>query len=218
MIGKAVLLECLEDDRVGKVLCIGRSSIGITHPKFNEILHKDFDTLSELSDRVKDYNTCFYAIGIPSTGISEEQYKKVTYDITLGAAEMLLKNNCDMNFCFVSAAGADSTEKGRYMWARIKGKTENALQTYPFHSVYCFRPGYVQPMKGVRSQVPQYRFLYYLTRPMYFLLKYIPSYVCSSVEFGKAMINAVYFGSDKVIHESKDIVKLGRMKMSGENP
>jgi len=156
MIGIAVLLECLEDERVEKVLCISRHPLDIEHPKLEVLVRQDFESLDRLSDQVKGYNACFYAIGIPSTGLSEEQHKHVTHDLIPKAAEMLFRNNPDMNFCFVSATGADSSVKGRSMWARVKGRTENALQTYSFKSVYCFRPAFVLPKKGVKSQVKLY--------------------------------------------------------------
>lgn len=210
MIGKAVLLECLEDERVEKVLCIVRNDPGVRHPKLEVIVHDDFETLGELSDRVKGYHACFYAVGIPSTGLSEEKYEYVTHDLTLKAAEMLLRNNSDLSFCFVSGAGTDSSEKGRSMWARIKGKTENAIQNLPFKSVYCFRPAFILPKKGVRSKVRMYRIMYALAWPLYPLLRLFPSITCTSVQLGRAMINAVDFGSDKVILESRDIVRLGR--------
>jgi NAD(P)-dependent dehydrogenase (short-subunit alcohol dehydrogenase family) len=217
MIGRAVLLECLEDERIEKVLCIARSPIGMEHPKLESIIHRDFDTVGELADRVKGYNACFYAVGIPSTGLSEEQYQHVTCDLTLKAAEMLLQHNREMHFCFVSAAGADSSEQGRSMWARVKGRTENKLQTYPFASVYCIRPAFVQPMKGVRSKVKLYRIFYSVARPFFFFFRLFPSVTSTSVEVGRAMINAVCFGSEMVIHESRDIVRLGRMNGSGKS-
>lgn len=211
MIGKAVLLECLEDERIKKVTCIVRKSLDVIHPKLRVLICKDFSNLEELSSKIQGYNACYYAIGIPSSGLSEDNYKRITYDYTIAAAEMLLVNNPNLIFCYVSAKGADSTEKSNSMWARVRGKTENTLMSYPFKKFYSFRIGYVLPVKGVKSNVQNYRILYSLSRPFYGLIKYFPSFASTSVEVAQAMINVNFYDYSSSILESRDIVKLSKL-------
>jgi uncharacterized protein YbjT (DUF2867 family) len=205
MIGQGVLLECLEDPRVESVLAIGRKSTGKSHPKLKEVLHQDFEDYSAIEDQLQGYNACFYCLGVSAAGMSEEQYHRITYDFSVKAAAVLSRLNPDMTFSFISGAGTDATEKGSTMWARVKGKAENAVQKFPFKATYMFRPGYIQPMKGVTSATRSYRIMYAIFKPFYFLLKGIPKYVTSSVKLGQAMINAADFGYEKTVLESTDI-------------
>lgn len=211
MVGKAVLLECLEDERIKQVICIGRKPIDIKHPKLKLLICNEFDKIDELSNKITGYDVCYYSIGIPSSGLNEGDYSRITYDFTISAAEMLLVNNPNLIFCYVSAQGADSTEKCNTMWARVRGKTENKLMSYPFKKFYSFRIGYVLPMKGVKSNVKTYRIFYALSRPFYGLIKYFPSLASTSVEVAKAMINVNYFDYNSSILESRDIVKLSKL-------
>jgi hypothetical protein len=211
MVGRAVLLECLEDERIKEVTCIVRNTLDIKHPKLRLLICNDFNKLGELSNKIKGYDVCFYTIGIPSTGLSENDYSRITYDYTIAAAEMLLVNKSNLIFCYVSAQGADSSEKSNRMWARVRGKTENTLMSFPFKQTYCFRPGFIQPMKGVKSQVKNIRIFYALSSPFYGLIKHFPSFSCTSVELAKAMINVACFGYSSSILESRDIVKVSKL-------
>lgn len=211
MVGKAILLECLEDERVKEVTCIVRKSLDIKHPKLRMLICKDFIKLEELSSKIQGYNTCYYAIGIPSSDLSEDDYTRITFDFTIKAAEMLLVSNPNLIFCYVSAKGTDSTEKSNSMWARVRGKTENRLISFPFKKFYSFRIGYVLPMKGVKSNVKNYRIFYSLSSPFYGLIKHFPSFVCTSVEVAQAMINVNYYDYGSSILESRDIVKISKL-------
>ena len=211
MVGKAVLLECLEDERIKEVTCIVRNTLDIKHSKLRLLICNDFNNLGELSNKIKGYDVCFYAIGIPSSGLIENDYSRITYDYTIAAAKMLLVNNSHLIFCYVSAKGADSSEKSNSMWARVRGKTENALMSYSFKRFYSFRIGYVLPMKGVKSNVKNYRIFYSLSSPFYGLIKHFPSFACTSIELAKAMINVTYYDYSSPLLESKDIVKISKL-------
>jgi hypothetical protein len=205
MVGKGVLLECLEDQDVESVLVLNRQPLGMEHEKLKEVIIKDFFDLEPFRDQLKGYNTCFFCLGISSAGLSEEQYRKITYDLTINFAEIILEENPELTFCFISGAGTDSTEKGRQMWARVKGKTENKLLEMPFEDAYMFRPGFIQPKKGVRSRTPLYNTLYIITRPLFPLFRFFPAFTTTSEKLGKAMINVAQKGYDKKILESMDI-------------
>lgn len=210
MVGKGVLLECLESPFVGSILVINRQPCGIQHKKLKEIIHKDFFDLSPISNDLAGYNTCFFCLGVSAAGMSENDYRKTTYDITIKTAETLLKINKDITFCYVSGAGTDSAEKSRMMWARVKGRTENSLLKMPFKKAYMFRPGYIQPMKGIRSKTALYNLFYTFFKPLYFVLKPFKSIVTDTSSLGKAMIYAVSKGYDKQILESADINALAK--------
>jgi uncharacterized protein YbjT (DUF2867 family) len=210
MIGQAVLQECLENIEVESVLAISRQTCNINHPKLKEIIHQDFFDLAPLSNEISGYNTCFYCLGISSAGLSEKEYYHITYDLTVYVAQVLSALNKDISFCYISAGGADSSEKGRVMWARVKGKTENALLAMPFKKAYMFRPFYIQPMKGIRSRTKLYNILYAVFKPFYFILKHFESSVITTETLGKAMIYAVATESEKSIIESRDINKIGK--------
>ena len=207
MVGEGVLYECLLHPDVESVLVINRTPCGIKHEKLKEIIHKDFLDLSSIEDQLKGYNACYFCAGISSMGKSEEQYKRITYDLTLNFANTLLRSNPDMTFCYVSGVGTDSTEKGRSMWARVKGKTENDLMKLQFKAAYMFRPGYIQPTKGLKNAYNAYKIFV----PFYPILKKLfPKYVTTLREIGLAMINVTLYGSDKKILECRDIVKLSK--------
>ncbi|MBZ0099692.1 MAG: epimerase [Taibaiella sp.] len=202
MVGKGVLLECLEHPWVSEVVVVNRHPLGLAHPKLKEIIHKDFHNLSAVKDQLRGYDACFFCLGVSVVGLSEEQYTRITYDLTLHFAETVINPN--MTFIYVSGAGTDSSEKGRSMWARVKGKTENALLNMPFKAAYMFRPGLILPMKGIRSGTVWYNAAYFILRPFFRLMKHSPS-VTNTVRVGEAMINIALHGSDKVHLENRDI-------------
>lgn len=210
MLGQAVLLECLENSEVESILVINRQTCHIKHPKLTEIIHPDLFDLSGLTNKLKGYNTCFFCLGVSSAGLSENEYHKITYELTLHVAMTLLDLNKEMTFCYISGAGTDSSEKGRIMWARVKGKTENALLSLPFTKAYMFRPAFIQPMKGIRSKTKSYQVLYSIFKPFYFMLKHFDSVVTNTTVFGKSMILAVLNGYENNILENKDINKIVR--------
>ncbi len=162
MVGKGILLECLENPNVESILVINRKSLGMRHKKLKEIIHKDFYKLEEIEDELEGYNACYFALGISSVGMSETDYTKITYDLTINFAKTLLEKNKEMTFCFVSGYGSDSSEKGKTMWARVKGKTENAILAMPFKNSFAFRPAYIQPIGEVKSKTRLYDFLFCL--------------------------------------------------------
>lgn len=206
MVGRGVLLECLESMNVEFVLMINRIPIGIEHPKLREIVHSDFLNLSDFKDDLTGFNACFWTLGISAMGLSEKEYNLITYTYTLFAARLLAALNSNMTFCYVSGAGTDSTEKGRIMWARIKGKTENELLSLPFNSAYMFRPGYIQPMKGVKSKTAWYNALYVVFKPLYPITNALfPNSVTTTVKIGSAMINCVLLQPEKHILNAVDI-------------
>lgn len=202
MVGKGVLLECLENPAIDEVLVVGRRTAGITHPKLKEVLHNDFYDLAPVKEQLQGYNACFFCLGVSVVGLSEEQYTRITYDLTVHFAETVI--NPDMTFIYVSGTGTDSTEKGRTMWARVKGRTENALLKMPFKRAIMFRPGVILPVKGVKSNTPLYNFFYVMLKPFFPLMSGLNS-VTDSAKVGQAMIKVALHGSDKVFVDNRDI-------------
>lgn len=205
MVGQGVLRECLLDPEINSVLIIGRTPLNQQNDKIKEIVVKDLYNLSPIEDQLTNYDACFFCLGISSAGMKESEYMHVTYDLTISIAQLLAKQNPQMTFIYVSGLGTDSTEKGRSMWARVKGKTENALLGMPFKAAYMFRPGFIKPMHGVISKTRLYRILYVLIRPLIFILMALPKYSTTTEKLGRAMINAAEHGAPKRILESKDI-------------
>lgn len=208
MVGQGVLRECLLDPEVESVLVIGRSTTGQQHAKLREIVHKDLYDFSPIEPELRGLDACFFCLGVASAGMKEEDYRRVTYDITMAAAQTLLKLNPGMTFLFVSGAGTDSTEKGSAMWARVKGATENALLQMPFKAAYMFRPGFIQPLHGIKSKTKLYRFFYAISGPLFPLLRRFPKYVTTTEQLGRAMLKVVRRGYPKPILESGDINSL----------
>ena len=208
MIGKGLLRECLRNPKIESILAINRQPCNLRYTILKEIIHENFFDISALTEDLKGYNTCFFCLGVSAMGLSENDYNKITYDLTIYIAETLLKINKEMTFCYISAAGADSSEKGRIMWARVKGKTENALLKMPFTKAYMFRPGYIQPMIGIKSKTKLYNKLYSITKPFYFILRRFKSFVTNSEALSSSMINAVAKGYEKNILKSSDINKI----------
>jgi uncharacterized protein YbjT (DUF2867 family) len=205
MIGSGVLLECLRDPRVAAVLTVGRSQAAQSHPKLTQIVHDDFLRFDAIRGRLAGYDACFFCLGVSAVGMSEADYQRITYDVTIAAAETLLAVNPGMTFCYVSGRSTDSTERGRMMWARVKGKTENRLLAMSDRS-YMFRPGFIVPVQGVRSKTRLYALLYDVTRPLYPLLKrFFPGSLSTSDGLGRAMIAVAEQGYPKRLLEIEDI-------------
>jgi len=213
MVGQGVLRECLLDPSVCSVVAIGRSPSGRLHSRLREILHDDFTDYSSLSSQLTGLDACFFCLGVSSVGLNEEQYSRVTYDFTLRAAETLARLNPHMTFVYVSGMGTDSSERGRSMWARVKGRTENSLLRLPFKAAYMFRPGVIEPRFGVRSRTAWYRFLYAGARPLFPILRRaFPHQVLATDEIGRAMLIVARDGAPKSILEIRDIRALLRTR------
>ncbi|MDP3149127.1 MAG: epimerase [Ignavibacteria bacterium] len=210
MVGEGVLLKALEHEKVESVLVIGRRPCRVMHPKLTEILHNDFFNFTSIEEKLKGYDACFFCLGVSSVGMSEADYAKITYDLTMHTATILAKLNPSMTFCYVSGTGTDSSEKGRIMWARVKGKTENDLAKLPFKSVYSFRPGLLKPVDGQKNV----KRIFKIVAAPYPLWKMLfPGSVSTLEDVGLAMINATMNGYSKNILENKDIAELANMNV-----
>jgi len=217
MIGQGVIKECLNDPEVEIVLSVGRSSTGLRHEKLREVIHRDLQNLSTIEESLAGYDACFFCLGITSVGMTEPEYKHVTYDITLAVAQTLVKMNAGMTFIYVSGAGTDSTEQGRSMWARVKGKTENALLRLPFKATYMLRPAYIQPMNGIVPRIRWYRLVYAAMGMFYPLLKVIfPKYVTTTEILGRVMITIAKQGANKPVLESGDLNRILDCKINNK--
>ena len=206
MVGQGVLRECLLDPDVQQILSIVRTPSGQQHPKLRELVHTNFFDYSAIEPELTGYDACFFSLGVSSAGMDEAKYTHLTYDLTLAAATTLARLNPQMTFLYVSGAGTDSTEGGRIMWARVKGKTENALLKLPFRAAYMFRPGFIQPLHGIRSKTKLYQTFYTVLNPILPLLKSaFPQYITTTEQLGRAMLTVARNGYPKPILESKDI-------------
>jgi hypothetical protein len=207
MVGEGVLLECLSHPDVEQVLVINRKPLAISHPKLREIIHADFFNLAPIEAQLSGYYACFFCLGVSSVGMDKEEYKRITYDLTLNLAQLLAKLNPEMTFCYVTGAGTDSSEQGRLAWARVKGATENALMRL-FKRAYMFRPGFMKATPGQNNLKISYKllaWLYPLGRALY------PAGFCTLQEVGRAMINAATKGYPRQILDVKEIVKLAQI-------
>jgi uncharacterized protein YbjT (DUF2867 family) len=205
MVGQGVLRECLLDPDVETVLAVGRTPTGQTHPRLQELIAQDLWNLNPVGEKLAGYNACFFCLGVSAAGMKAADYERLTYNLTLSVAAALLERNPAMTFIYVSGSGTDSTERTRMMWARVKGKTENALLRMPFKAAYMFRPGYIQPLHGVRTKTNWYRAFYAVLAPLYPLLKFVPKYVTTTECIGRAMLRVTREGFDRSILESRDI-------------
>jgi hypothetical protein len=206
MVGEGVLLECLNQPDVGQVLVIGRRPCGVTHPKLKEVLHKDFFNLAPIENELKGYDACYFCLGVSSVGMKEEEYTKMTYQLTMHVAETLVKHNPGMTFCYISGSGTDSTEKGKLMWARVKGKTENDLKKLGFKQTFAFRPGGITPIKGQKNTLKVYNYLGWILP----VIKFISANAVSKVsDIAKAMIGVTKNGYKKDTLEVSDINSFG---------
>lgn len=212
MIGEGVLYESLHHPEVEEVLVIARKSCGYSHPKLTEIIHSDFQDFSSISNRLKGYNACYYCIGVTSLGRNEAEYTKFTYTMTMNLASLLAEHNPEMTFCFISGAGTDSSEKGRTMWARVKGKTENDLMKLPFKRVYNFRPGGIIPFLPLKPSQTYFKTYKYLKWILAVLKLIAPNMVITLKDLAASMINASLSGFPKNILEVKDMKKLAIRK------
>ncbi|MGJ7507742.1 NAD-dependent epimerase/dehydratase family protein [Variovorax sp. GT1P44] len=206
MVGQGVLRECLVDGDVTRVLCVGRKPSGETHPKLRDLVLPDMIDYSAVEDQISGFDACFFCLGVSSVGMSEQDYRRITHDLTLAAAQALARLNPQMTFVYVSGAGTDSTERGPVMWARVKGATENALMRLPFRAAYMFRPGFIEPMHGVRSKTALYQAAYVIARPVFGLLRrWAPDRVTTSVQVGRAMLVVAKRGASSPLVEVRDI-------------
>jgi hypothetical protein len=207
MVGEGVLLECLQHPAVESILVINRRPYGITHPKVKEIIHIDFFDLSPIESGLSGYNACFFCAGVSSVGMKEPEYTRITYDLTMNFAHTLGKLNPDMIFCYVSGAGTDSSEKGRIMWARVKGKTENDLMKLQFKNVYAFRPAFMKAVKGQKNLPKFYKYIQF---PYPVLHALFPQYFGTLSDVGLAMINCALAGAEKKVLEARDIAEIAK--------
>jgi len=206
MVGQGVLRECLADPDVGKVFSIVRSPTGQKHGKLRELVQREFYDFSAVETELSGFDTCFFCLGVTSAGMTEKTYSHVTYDLTLAAATTLAKLNPKMTFIYVSGQGTDSSEQGGTMWARVKGKTENALLRLPFKAAYMFRPGVIQPLHGIRSKTAIYQTFYTILGPVLPLLKkLLPQFITTTENVGRAMLQVAKHGGPKRLLENRDI-------------
>jgi uncharacterized protein YbjT (DUF2867 family) len=206
MIGQGVLRECLLDSGVPLVKTVGRTATGVQHPKLREVVHRDLWNYSSIEMELSGLDACFFCLGVSAAGMQEADYEHVTYGITMAATESLSRLNPQMTFIYVSGAGTDSSEQGRMMWARVKGRTENALMRLPFKAAYMFRPGFIQPLHAIRSRTTAYRVFYVLTKPVLPMLRRaFPDHILTTEQIGRAMLAVARQGAPKRILESRDI-------------
>jgi uncharacterized protein YbjT (DUF2867 family) len=206
MVGQGTLRECLLANDVESVLTIGRASTGQQHPKLQEIVQSDLFDLTPIESRLSGFDACFFCLGVSAAGMSEQDYRHVTYNLTISVAKTLVRLNPEMTFVYVSGAGTDSSERSPMMWARVKGKTENDLLKMPFRAAYMFRPGYIQPLHGIRTKTGWYGALYAVMGPLYSIWKrLLPRYVTTTECVGRAMLNVARHGAPKRYLENQDI-------------
>lgn len=206
MVGGGVLRECLLDPDVQRVVSVVRAATGQQHPKLRELVHRDFHEFSSVEGELSGLDACFFCLGVTSAGRSEAEYTSVTYDITVAAAEPLARLNPGITFIFVSGAGSDSTERGRVMWARVKGKAENAVLRLPVAASYVFRPAFIRPLHGVISRTWGYRVALAFAKPLLpFIVRRFPKYATTTEQIGRAMLGVARHGAPKRVLESEDI-------------
>ena len=211
MVGQGALRECLLADDVTLVQTVGRTATGQQHSKLRELVRQDLFDYAGVEAELENFDACFFCIGVTSSGMDEAQYTRLTHDLTLAAAQVLARLNPQMTFVYVSGAGADSSETSTTMWARVRGRLENALRRLPFKAVYVFRPGIIQPLHGIRSKTGSYRWFYTLSRPLLPLLRaMMPNTVLSTEIVGRAMLAVARHGAPKALLEAADISALGR--------
>jgi uncharacterized protein YbjT (DUF2867 family) len=209
MVGQGVLRECLVDAGIEQVLVIGRRATGQPHAKVREVLLADLLAVPTLGQTLDGYDACFYCLGVSAVGMTEAAYRRVTCDLTIVVARCLVERNPGMTFVYVSGTGTDGSERGRSMWARVKGATENAVSALPFRATYMFRPGYIQPMHGIRSNTAWYRAIYAVMGPLYPLLDHLfPRYITSTERVGRAMIAVARHGAPAHVLENREINEL----------
>ncbi|MCP9768479.1 NAD-dependent epimerase/dehydratase family protein [Lacihabitans sp. LS3-19] len=210
MVGKGVLLACLESDAILEVLVINRSAIDISNPKLKEVLLKDFTKTDSIKEQLKGYDACFHCMGVSSSGLNEANYTILTFEVTKSLVDTLLEINPKMTFNYVSGTGTDTSEKGRSMWARVKGKTENYILNKGFGASYMFRPGFIVPEKGIKSKTKLYRFFYAILKPFFGLIVKSKN-VTTTTKLGIAMIASLNKKYEKTYLENQEINALAEM-------
>ncbi len=219
MVGQGVLRECFLDPGVESVLAIGRSASEKQHEKLHDRVLGDLTDLSPVAPALPDYDACFFCLGVSAAGMTEAAYRRITYDLTMAVARTLAASSPTMTFIYVSGTGTDSTARGRSMWARVKGETENALLGLPFKASYMFRPGFIQPLHGIVSKTKLYRAIYAVLGPLYPLLNgLMPSYVTTTERVGRAMLRVAKHGAPKKLLENRDINALGAADAPAQSP
>ncbi len=211
MVGQGVLRECLAAPDVSQVTLVGRTRVEQEHPRLQQVVQTDLTDLHAIEPQVPTLDACFFCLGVSSAGMTEAAYRHVTYDLTMAVATTLARLNPAMVFTYVTGAGTDSTGRGRSMWARVKGQTENDLRSLPFAGVYLLRPGLIQPLHGIKSSTPAYRILYTLLAPLMPIARALfPNQVLTTEQMGKAMLNAARQGAGRAVLETRDIARLAR--------
>jgi uncharacterized protein YbjT (DUF2867 family) len=207
MVGEGVLHESLNNDAVESVLVIGRRPCNVIHPKLTELIHNDFFHYATIEQSMSGYNACYFCLGVTSVGKNEDEYRRLTYDLTMAAATTVARLNPDLVFCYVSGVGTDSTERGRSMWARVKGKTENDLMKLPFRAMYAFRPGLIRPMAGARNSLLFAKLL----APLFPIMKlFAAKYICTLEDIGRSMIRVSTHGYEKNVLDCEEITSLAK--------
>ena len=210
MVGQGVLRECLADATVEEVLLVGRNACPVDHPKVRQIVRDDLFDYADIEDELSGYDACFFCLGVSAAGMDEAQYTRITYDLTLAAAQMLARVSPKTTLIYVSGHGTDSSEQGRAMWARVKGKTENDLLKLPFESAYMFRPAFIQPMHGITSGTQLYRMLYAILGPLFPILNALfPKYITTTEQVGRAMLWVAKEGHSSPIVDNEAIRACG---------
>jgi len=209
MVGQGLLRECLRDPAITTVQVVGRSPVGVRHSKLKELMVPDLYRYDAVEEQLRGFDACFFCLGVSAGGMSEADYTRITYNLTMAVAQTLCRLNPQMSFAYVSGASTDSSERGKVMWARVKGKTENALLALPFKAAYMFRPGAIQPMHGEVSKTPAYRWFYTLAGPLLPLLRGLfPRHITTTEQLGRAMINAARRGHAPGVIHNADIAAL----------
>lgn len=210
MVGQGVRRECLRDPGVTEVVALVRKPTGQAHAKLGEVIHEDFFDYRAIEADLAGLDACFFCLGVSAAGLGEAEYSRLTHDLTLAAAEVLARLNPAMTFVYVSGAGTDSSERGRTMWARVKGRTENDLRRLPFKAVYLFRPGLIQPLHGIRSRTGWYQAIYTVLGPLFPLLRRLfPKAILTTEELGRAMLRVARDGAPTAVLEAADLIALG---------
>lgn len=207
MVGKGVLLECLDHTKVSQVVTIGRSELDVTHPKLQSVIHTDFKDYSAIEQDLQGIDAAYLCMGVSAAGLSEEKYTELTYGYTLALGKTILSHNPEVTCTYVSGQGTDSSENGRTMWARVKGKTENDLLKLGFKQAYMFRPGGIIPLRGIKSKTRLYQFFYDYFMWLIKLIKLMsPNSIVNTTQIGLSMINVTLDGYDKPTLDPKDII------------
>ncbi len=213
MIGKGVLYECIDHPKITEIISIGRSELDVENPKLKHLIHSDFSDYSDIKDQLKGAAACYLCMGVSAAGMTEEKYTTITHEYTLALAKTVYELNPEATCTYVSGQGTDSTEKGRSMWARVKGKTENDILDLGFKQAFVYRPGAIIPLRGIKSRTKAYQFMYDYFMWLVKLIKFIwPKSVVNTTQIGLSMLNVTIDGYDKKILDPRDIIDSSRLK------